>query len=158
VKLQRGTAKGAFTRAKNLVNSLVDKGAGDERIANTIEVMEKVYKKLEEAHTNYLVTALIDLDAKPDQPEATYLNVCSLELADALYHYEEYYNRNKEAKDLAKNTDRLAKKREKFVIELKALDATIRGFRDLERKLNHMIRDRISMSDLREEIKKLELA
>ena len=41
----------------------------------TCEIMEKAFRKLEEAHTNYLVAALIDLDAKPDHLEATYIRL-----------------------------------------------------------------------------------
>ena len=93
----------------------------------TCETMEKAFRKLEEAHTNYLVAALIDLDAKPDHLEATYLNYCSKELADTLHCYEEYHTVNKEAKDKPRNTDMLAKEKEKFRTEQKALDAAIRG-------------------------------
>ena len=78
-KLQRGIAKGVFTRARNHLIDQVGKEFGEEKLTKNCEAMEQALKILDEANNSYLIAARIDLEGKQDHEQAAYLDECNEE-------------------------------------------------------------------------------
>ena len=70
-KNARGMAKGAFTRARNILLSHIQNGIEDSTVSTSKNQMDERFSKLEEAHLKYLEAAQIDID--DNQEEANYL-------------------------------------------------------------------------------------
>ena len=71
-KIAQGTAKGAFTRGRNALMSQIQKGAEDSVTLAIRNSFVKCYSKLEEAHTNDIMAAQIDIEES--QKGANYLD------------------------------------------------------------------------------------
>ena len=74
-KNAREMAKGAFTRARNILLSHIQSGVEDNTVLALKNQMDDQFSKLEEAHLKYLEAAQVDLD--DNQEEANYLNQSS---------------------------------------------------------------------------------
>ena len=78
-------AKGAFTRARNILLSHIQSGVEDSTLLASKNRMDHQFAKLEEAHLKYLEAAQVDIDN--NQEEANYLNQPSQDWKDAHKKY-----------------------------------------------------------------------
>ena len=147
-KTTHRVAKGAFTKARNTLTSQTQKGAEDSVTLVPRNSIVKYYSKLEEAHTNYLVAAQIDIMESPE--EVRYLNLSYQEVKEALLMCSKFLKRRdelREAFEAQEDQLRLDMEREaKFVADQNILGASIVNFEGQSptEKLSKLIHEGVS--------------
>ena len=90
-------AKGASTRARNILLIHIQSGVEDNTVLASKNTMDDWFSKLEEAHLKYLEAAQVNID--DNQKEANYLNQPGREWEDAHKMYGDFL---KERSDMEK--------------------------------------------------------
>ena len=86
-KIQRGTAKGVFTRARGTLVEVIQKEADEATITGARDAMVDTFTKLEESNINFLIAAGINVNENPESAEAIYMEGPAKVKAEALFLY-----------------------------------------------------------------------
>ena len=111
-KVQQGTIKGIFTRAKGTLTELIEREADNAMITDAKDVMMDVFARLEEANITFLTEANIDIEVDPNSVEALYMEAPTKIKIEALFAYGEICTHGRKTEvDEQKNRAEIEKER-----------------------------------------------